>query len=67
MGVIFLGDSDTLHLGSVVGSAIIAVGFYGVIWGQSKEETKCEDKEVDGFGDSVDQTPFLSTYRELVV
>ncbi|KAI3843885.1 hypothetical protein MKX03_036981 [Papaver bracteatum] len=35
MGVIFLGD--TLHLGSLVGATIIVLGFYGVIWGYSKE------------------------------
>ncbi|CAJ1931504.1 unnamed protein product [Sphenostylis stenocarpa] len=40
MGNIFLGD--TLYLGSVIGAAIIAFGFYGVIWGQAQEENICE-------------------------
>ncbi|KAM7512427.1 hypothetical protein LguiB_011302 [Lonicera macranthoides] len=40
MGVIFLGD--TLHLGSIIGGAIISIGFYGVIWGKAKEEKGVE-------------------------
>ncbi|KAI4346499.1 hypothetical protein L6164_007389 [Bauhinia variegata] len=36
MSVIFLGDA--LHLGSVVGAAILSTGFYAVIWGKAKEE-----------------------------
>lgn len=40
MGLIFLGDN--LYLGSVIGSAAIATGFYAVIWGQAREkETVC--------------------------
>ncbi|XP_027913185.1 WAT1-related protein At5g40240-like isoform X3 [Vigna unguiculata] len=40
MGIVFLGD--TLYLGSVIGAATIAVGFYAVIWGQAQEENICE-------------------------
>ncbi|KAF8399296.1 hypothetical protein HHK36_015161 [Tetracentron sinense] len=60
MGVIFLGD--TLHFGSVVGAIIIVVGFYGVIWGQSKEVIKGEINEVD-----IDSevAPFLQNHREV--
>lgn len=36
MTVAFLGE--ILHLGSVIGSVIIAVGFYGVMWGKTKEK-----------------------------
>ncbi|XP_057982832.1 WAT1-related protein At5g40230-like [Malania oleifera] len=36
MSVVFLGDC--LYLGSVVGSIIICIGFYAVIWGKAKEE-----------------------------
>lgn len=36
MGVMFLGD--TLHLGSLIGAAIISIGFYTLMWGKSKEE-----------------------------
>ncbi|XP_051140959.1 WAT1-related protein At5g40240-like isoform X4 [Andrographis paniculata] len=35
-GVIFLGDQ--LYLGCVMGSIIIAVGFYTLMWGKLKEE-----------------------------
>lgn len=36
MGVIFLGDN--LYLGSLIGAAIIVIGFYAVIWAQTQEE-----------------------------
>ncbi|QCD81098.1 WAT1-related protein At5g40230-like [Vigna unguiculata] len=36
--VIFLGE--TLHIGSVLGAVIIAIGFYTVMWAQSKEENE---------------------------
>jgi len=36
MGILFLGD--ILHLGSVIGAIIIALGFYTVMWGQSQEK-----------------------------
>ncbi|GFQ04376.1 wat1-related protein at5g40240 [Phtheirospermum japonicum] len=36
LGVIFLGDD--LSLGSVIGSIVITVGFYTVMWGKTKEE-----------------------------
>lgn len=35
MGIMFLGD--VLHLGSMIGAVIIAVGVYTVLWGQSIE------------------------------
>ncbi|KAD2080486.1 hypothetical protein E3N88_41873 [Mikania micrantha] len=38
LGVTFLGDS--LHLGSAIGTAMIAAGFYFVMWGQAKEKNK---------------------------
>ncbi|KAL5987607.1 hypothetical protein ACLOJK_035357 [Asimina triloba] len=42
MSAIFLGDA--LHLGSVIGAVIIIVGFYGVMWGQTKEQGKEKGK-----------------------
>ncbi|KAM7262592.1 hypothetical protein ACFE04_000275 [Oxalis oulophora] len=36
MGIALLGDS--LYLGSVIGAAAIAVGFYAVLWGQPELE-----------------------------
>ncbi|XP_024182762.2 WAT1-related protein At4g15540 isoform X2 [Rosa chinensis] len=44
--VIFLGDD--LFLGSVFGAVMISIGFYGVIWGQAKEEEmRDQDYEFD--------------------
>ncbi|KAK1438845.1 hypothetical protein QVD17_04657 [Tagetes erecta] len=62
MGVTFLGDS--LHLGSVIGAVIIAVGFYTVIWGQAKEKNKRvvvvgDDLEVSGLSDHSETAPLL--------
>ncbi|KAI3817561.1 hypothetical protein L1987_11356 [Smallanthus sonchifolius] len=36
------GGWDGLYLGCLVGSAIIVIGFYGVMWGKSKEESIVE-------------------------
>ncbi|KAK3223274.1 hypothetical protein Dsin_010299 [Dipteronia sinensis] len=44
MGVTFL--RDTLYLGSIVGAAVIAFGFYSVIWGQAQEEKMVDDEAV---------------------
>ncbi|XP_010043810.2 WAT1-related protein At4g15540 isoform X1 [Eucalyptus grandis] len=38
LGFIFLGEK--LHLGSLIGAAVIAMGFYAVMWGKSREEEK---------------------------
>ncbi|KAA8548060.1 hypothetical protein F0562_004679 [Nyssa sinensis] len=48
VGIIFLADQ--LRLGSVIGAIIIAIGFYTVIWGQTKEKDnlKVEDDFVGG-------------------
>ncbi|KAL1317229.1 WAT1-related protein At3g28050 isoform X2 [Arachis hypogaea] len=50
MGVTFL--KDTLYLGSIIGAGVIALGFYGVIWGQDQEE-KMVDEKNNGRCDSV--------------
>ncbi|TYH64408.1 hypothetical protein ES332_D07G265500v1 [Gossypium tomentosum] len=54
--VIFLGES--LFLGSVIGSIIILVGFYTVIWGQSNEK-KTLKTEVCGLESSHQKTPLI--------
>nr|XP_043620306.1 WAT1-related protein At3g28050-like [Erigeron canadensis] len=36
LGVIILGDG--LYLGCLLGSAVIVIGFYGVMWGKAKED-----------------------------
>ncbi|XVE75089.1 hypothetical protein DITRI_Ditri12bG0068800 [Diplodiscus trichospermus] len=43
-GITFLGDK--LYLGSLLGAAIIAIGFYAVIWGQSQEDKMVENTEI---------------------
>ncbi|KAF8039468.1 hypothetical protein BT93_B1870 [Corymbia citriodora subsp. variegata] len=43
LGFIFLGEM--LYLGSLIGATVIVIGFYGVVWGKSKEE---EDKTIEG-------------------
>ncbi|XP_057950124.1 WAT1-related protein At5g40230-like isoform X2 [Malania oleifera] len=56
-GIIFLGD--TLHLGSLVGGAIIAVGFYSVVWGQHIEEKAVEVGALSGSESSSSKAPLL--------
>ncbi|CAH8380289.1 unnamed protein product [Eruca vesicaria subsp. sativa] len=53
MGAIFLGDA--LYLGSVVGSVILSLGFYAVIWGKSRENST---RTVAGS----EQSPLLLTH-----
>ncbi|ESW27393.1 hypothetical protein PHAVU_003G198100 [Phaseolus vulgaris] len=60
--VIFLGE--TLHVGSVLGAVIIAIGFYTVLWAQSKEEN-AKGLQVDGQSfPSSQESPLLETIRE---
>ncbi|XP_031261879.1 WAT1-related protein At5g40240-like isoform X3 [Pistacia vera] len=57
MGVTFLGD--TLYLGSVLGAAIIAFGFYSLIWGQGQEEKMIDDKGINNLKPSSSTVPLL--------
>ncbi|KAK6920744.1 EamA domain [Dillenia turbinata] len=59
LGAIFLGD--TLYVGSVIGSIVIAFGFYGVVWAQSKE--KDEAREVGKLPSYSDKEPLLQYQR----
>ncbi|TYI94314.1 hypothetical protein E1A91_D02G194600v1 [Gossypium mustelinum] len=60
MGIAFLGDK--LYLGSLLGAAIIAIGFYAVIWGQAQEEKMVHDAQ------SSNKDPLLpNTTHTLVV
>ncbi|KAL8200726.1 hypothetical protein R6Q57_012065 [Mikania cordata] len=62
MGVTFLGDS--LYLGSAIGAIIISCGFYTVMWGKTKENTKSPLlMEDDLVGDEPDQTIHLLSSR----
>ncbi|KAJ9549110.1 hypothetical protein OSB04_021653 [Centaurea solstitialis] len=42
IGVIFLGDG--FYLGSLVGSIVVVIGFYTVMWGKAKEQIEAADK-----------------------
>ncbi|KAL6143322.1 hypothetical protein ACLB2K_054017 [Fragaria x ananassa] len=59
MVVIFLGEA--LHLGSVIGSIIIAVGFYAMMWAQIKEKntTLMKDEVQSLAPSSTQKTPLL--------
>ncbi|KAK2994097.1 hypothetical protein RJ640_024361 [Escallonia rubra] len=57
MGTIFLGE--TLHLGSVIGALIIALGFYTVMWGKAKETHMVADI-VCGLESSTENTHLLA-------
>ncbi|KAH0675305.1 hypothetical protein KY285_023106 [Solanum tuberosum] len=54
---------EIIHVGSLVGSIIIVIGFYSVIWGQSKEWKKKEknlgsnNKKMPFLQDKIDDDP----------
>ncbi|KAI3452398.1 hypothetical protein Pfo_009063 [Paulownia fortunei] len=61
LGVIFLGDN--LYLGSVIGSLIISMGFYTVMWGKMKEENNDKSEDYIGESSSYDaKVPLLKHY-----
>ncbi|XP_047172807.1 WAT1-related protein At5g40210-like [Vigna umbellata] len=60
MGISLLGDS--LYLGSVLGAAIVVIGFYGVLWGKSQERTK-EESEDHTLESSSPVAPLLQNKR----
>lgn len=67
LGVIFLGDG--LYLGGLVGSFVIVVGFYSVMWGKATEEksvefnnsrkSKFDSDKVPLLQEDVEETPNL--------
>ncbi|KAL7100753.1 hypothetical protein ACP275_08G014500 [Erythranthe tilingii] len=64
MGVIILGD--TLYLGSIIGAAIIAIGFYTVLWGKAKEdfgEVDVDDRDLES---AAQKYPLLQSYKTQV-
>ncbi|XP_051146151.1 WAT1-related protein At5g40240-like [Andrographis paniculata] len=44
MGIILLGES--MYLGSIVGSIVVVIGFYSVIWGKAKEAQQIHQKDI---------------------
>ncbi|CAN0857390.1 WAT1-related protein At3g28050 [Linum grandiflorum] len=71
MGVMFLGDR--LHLGSLVGAAIISIGFYTMMWGKAQEEELEDDEEQGENCISIQhepdtaKAPLLKNYRNELV
>ncbi|KAK4485782.1 hypothetical protein RD792_008429 [Penstemon davidsonii] len=60
LGIIFLGD--ILYLGSLVGSIIIVIGFYSVMWGKANEVKVIDNSESsDSFSGTA---PLLSIKEE---
>ncbi|PKI56230.1 hypothetical protein CRG98_023425, partial [Punica granatum] len=61
-GVIFLGD--TFYLGSLLGSCIIVIGFYSVVWGKANEEKVRIDSQVGVVQPNSRKVPLLETIFE---
>ncbi|XP_028072581.1 WAT1-related protein At3g28050-like isoform X2 [Camellia sinensis] len=57
MGVTFL--KDTLHIGSVIGAVIIALGLYAVMWGKANEVQIIEENVISRVDSSSDKVPLL--------
>ncbi|KAJ9677679.1 hypothetical protein PVL29_022579 [Vitis rotundifolia] len=62
MGVIFLGE--TLHIGSVLGAIIIAIGCCGVAWTQYREEEERKVYEVAMLPSTFEKAPMLDEPQE---
>ncbi|XP_021812912.1 WAT1-related protein At5g40240-like [Prunus avium] len=59
LGVLFLGDA--LYLGSVIGSFVIVLGFYTVIYAQIKEKRMALDNGAQILEPSTQTTPLLQS------
>ncbi|KAI3452764.1 hypothetical protein Pfo_009427 [Paulownia fortunei] len=57
LGIIFLGD--ILYLGSLVGSVVIVIGFYSVMWGKAKEVTVIENSVARSSESTSEKAPLL--------
>ncbi|KAF5940148.1 hypothetical protein HYC85_021315 [Camellia sinensis] len=62
VGIIVFGD--ILYLGSVVGSVIIVIGFYSVMWGKSKEQKVIKDDEETSSESPREKVPLLQNIKE---
>ncbi|KAL3819199.1 hypothetical protein ACJIZ3_005104 [Penstemon smallii] len=63
LGIIFLGD--IMYLGSLVGSIIIVIGFYSVMWGKAKEVKVIDNSTAAESSDSFSgRAPLLSIKEE---
>ncbi|XP_021741268.1 WAT1-related protein At3g28050-like isoform X2 [Chenopodium quinoa] len=60
MGVMFLGE--TLYMGSIIGAAVITLGFYSLMWGKTKENAYEELSFTDPESSSC-KTPLLQSLK----
>lgn len=61
IGILFLGD--IMYLGSLVGSVIIVIGFYSVMWGKAKE-VKAIEHSIDRSSTASEREPLLPVENE---
>ncbi|EYU29715.1 hypothetical protein MIMGU_mgv11b0196341mg, partial [Erythranthe guttata] len=47
MGIVILGEA--FYLGSLLGSIVVVIGFYFVMWGKAKEAETIDDDGLKGF------------------
>ncbi|KAF7806111.1 WAT1-related protein [Senna tora] len=62
MGAAFLGD--TLHVGSLIGSIVIIIGFYTVLWAQSKQQNGNSQKVCIQPSSPSQGSPFLGSNQD---
>ncbi|KAL8228926.1 hypothetical protein R6Q57_013826 [Mikania cordata] len=67
IGVIFLGDG--FYLGSLLGSIIVVIGFYSVMWGKANEEKivavlKVEDEQAPLLQDVEEQSRIIEATQQ---
>ncbi|KAA8533115.1 hypothetical protein F0562_033352 [Nyssa sinensis] len=62
LGSIFLGDS--FYLGSLVGTIVIVIGFYSVMWGKAAEGKIVEDGGVKSLESTSENAPLLQNNDE---
>eukprot|EP00257_Ricinus_communis_P022485 XP_015582227.1 WAT1-related protein At3g28050-like isoform X2 [Ricinus communis] len=60
VGVICLGD--TLYLGSLIGAAVIVIGFYAVMWGKYEEQKMVVDDGARSTLSSSQKVPLLQSH-----
>jgi len=63
IGVLFLGDA--FYFGSLVGSIVIVVGFYSVMWGKAKEGKMVENNVESSTNLSSENAPLLQNSVEV--
>ncbi|XAR48048.1 hypothetical protein NMG60_11030749 [Bertholletia excelsa] len=50
---------DTLYLGSLVGSIVIVIGFYSVMWGKAEERKATQDDGASSLASTNEKAPLL--------